>query len=248
MKLYGLIGYPLTHSFSKKYFTEKFEKENIDARYNLYELENIDLFPELKNIPELAGLNVTIPYKEQIIPYLDELDDTAKEIGAVNVIKFIRNGKILKLKGYNTDVIGFEKSILPFLQPYHRKALILGTGGVSKAIYFVLQKLGIETTFVSRRPCKGMLSYEMLDNQTIRENKLIINATPLGTFPHADECPAIPYPFLTNEHLLFDVVYNPPETLFLRKGKLQGAKGVNGEKMLEEQAEAAWKIWNEPEK
>lgn len=245
MKIFGLIGYPLGHSFSKKYFTDKFQRESIDAQYNLYELKDISEFAALKGNPELCGINVTIPYKEQVIKYLDELDETAAQIGAVNVIKFIHNNAELKLKGFNSDAIGFENSIKPFLKSYHKSALILGTGGASKAIVFVLQKLGIKTTYVSRTPKVGMLTYNELSENILADNLVIINASPVGTFPHFDECPAIPYQYITEKHLLFDVVYNPTETQFLKKGWERRAKGLNGEGMLIGQAEAAWKIWNE---
>lgn len=244
MKQFGLIGFPLGHSFSKKFFTEKFERENIDAKYDLYELENISEFKALKENLELCGLNVTIPHKENIIQYLDELDDTAAKIGAVNVIKFIRKAGTLKLKGYNSDAIGFENSLKPLLKSHHSKALILGTGGASKAIDYTLRKLGIETTFVSRTAKPGMLTYDQVNEETLNENLVIVNASPVGTFPHSDECPNIPYQYLTDKHLLFDVVYNPAETLFLKKGKKQGAQGLNGEGMLIGQAVAAWEIWN----
>ena len=245
MKQFGLIGFPLGHSFSKKFFTIKFRREKIKARYDLYELADISAFLDLKDKPELCGLNVTIPYKEKVMPFLDELDDTAAKIGAVNVIKFIRNEGKLILKGYNSDAIGFENSIKPLLKPHHTKALILGTGGASKAINYTLQKLGIETTFVSRTAKAGILNYNQLNKEIISENMVIVNASPVGTFPHPDECPDIPYRFLTNKHLLFDAVYNPAETLFLKLGKVYGAKGLNGEAMLTGQAEAAWEIWNE---
>ena len=244
MKQFGLIGFPLGHSFSKKFFTDKFERENIDAQYDLYELENIASFEYLKAKTELCGLNVTIPHKENIIQYLDELDETAARIGAVNVIKFIRQVGKLRLKGYNSDAIGFENSIKPLLKSYHKKALILGTGGASKAIDYTLRKLGIETTFVSRTAKSGILTYSQLNSEILNENLIIVNASPVGTFPHSDECPNIPYQLLTGKHLLFDAVYNPAETLFLKKGKEQGAQGLNGEGMLIGQAIAAWEIWN----
>jgi shikimate dehydrogenase len=244
MRYFGLIGYPLGHSFSKKFFTEKFERENIDARYDLYELENIELFKSLKNKPELCGLNVTIPYKEKVIPFLDELDDTAAKIGAVNVIKFTRKGANLTLRGYNSDAIGFESALKPYLKPYHTQALILGTGGASKAINYILLKLGIETNFVSRTASSEKYTYAQLNKSIIDNNLLIINATPVGTFPHINECPDIPYEFLTEKHFLFDVVYNPAETLFMKKGKENGATVINGEGMLTGQAIAAWEIWN----
>lgn len=245
MKQFGLIGFPLIHSFSKKYFSSKFEIEQIRAVYDLYELSKIEEFSELINRMELSGLNVTIPYKEQIIPYLDCLDETAEKIGAVNVIKFIRTNNQLTLKGYNSDVIGFEQSLKPYLKPHHKKALILGTGGASKAIDYVLRKLGIEVTFVSRTPKSGQITYSELNRVIIEENLVIINASPVGTFPHVNECPLIPYEFISEKHLLFDVVYNPAETLFLTKAKERGAATLNGEEMLQGQAVAAWGIWNE---
>jgi len=245
MKQFGLIGLPLGHSFSKKYFTAKFADERIDAQYNLYELPEILHFKKLITEIDFSGLNVTIPYKEQVIPFLDELDVTAAEIGAVNVIKFIRHNGKTRLKGYNSDAIGFEKSLKPWLKPHHTKALILGTGGASKAIRYVLQKLGIYTTYVSRSAHAEQLTYADLNAEIMDEYTVVVNASPVGTFPHADECPAIPYEYLTDKHLLFDVVYNPTETLFLKKGRERGASGLNGEGMLIGQAEAAWEIWTE---
>jgi len=245
MQQYGLIGYPLGHSFSKRFFTEKFENEKINALYESYPIENIQKFSELIASVELSGLNVTIPYKEQVIPFLNELDKDASEIGAVNVIKFIRSNNRLILKGFNTDAVGFENSISPLLQPHHTKALILGTGGASKAIKFVLQKLGIETVYVSRTPAEGRFTYNELNEQLMADFSVVVNASPVGTFPNVDNCPDIPYQFLSNKHLLYDVVYNPAETLFLKKGREQGAVGINGELMLVEQALAAWKIWND---
>jgi len=245
MKQFGLIGFPLGHSFSKKFFSEKFENEQIDARYDLYELDDIAKFTSLIENTELNGLNVTIPHKEKVIPFLDELDDTAEKIGAVNVIKFIRKNNKLILKGYNSDAIGFEEALKPHLLSVHKKALILGTGGASKAINYVLNKLNIETTFVSRTASPGKLTYQELNQVIIKENYLIVNASPVGTFPHSDACPEIPYQFLTEKHILSDVVYNPSETLFMKKGKEQGAQVFNGEGMLIGQAKAAWKIWNE---
>jgi len=245
MKQFGLIGYPLGHSFSKKFFTEKFERETIDARYDLYELKDIADFAPLKDSEQLCGLNVTIPYKEKVIAFLDELDDTAAKIGAVNVIRCIRKDGKLALKGYNSDAIGFESSLKSYLQPTHRKALILGTGGASKAIDYTLRKLGIETTFVSRTVKPGMFTYSQLTPKIMADYTVVVNASPVGTFPHSDECPDIPYQYLTDKHLLFDVVYNPAETLFMIKGKEQGAVVLNGEAMLVGQAVAAWEIWNQ---
>jgi shikimate dehydrogenase len=244
MQQYGLIGYPLGHSFSKRFFTEKFENDQINAIYESYPIDNIQKLTKLIASVELSGLNVTIPYKEQVIPFLDELDKDAAEIGAVNVIKFIRSNNTLTLKGFNTDAIGFENSIRPLLNPHHSKALILGTGGASKAIKFVLQKLGLETVYVSRTPTIGRLTYGELNEMILSDFTVIVNASPVGTFPNVDTCPAIPYQFLTDKHLLYDVVYNPAETLFLKKGREKGAVGLNGEQMLVEQALAAWEIWN----
>ncbi|HLP06385.1 MAG TPA: shikimate dehydrogenase [Paludibacter sp.] len=244
MKKYGLIGLPLVHSFSKRFFTEKFEREGIDAQYDLYELQKIADFKELISSVQLGGLNVTIPYKEQIIPYLNELDDTAAQIGAVNVIKFNNTAHGLVLKGFNSDAVGFEKSLVPLLKPYHRNALILGTGGASKAIDYTLRKLGIIPTFVSRTPKPEVLGYWQLTEEVIGANTLIVNASPVGTFPHSDECPDIPYQFITPQHVLYDVVYNPAETLFMKKGAERGAVVLNGEAMLVGQAVAAWEIWN----
>lgn len=244
MQQYGLIGYPLGHSFSKRFFSDKFNNEEINANYELYPIETIEKFNDLVQTVELSGLNVTIPYKEQIIPFLHEIDETAAAIGAVNVIKFIRNGSSLRLKGFNSDAIGFENSIVPHLKPHHTKALILGTGGASKAIRYVLNKLNIETLYVSRTPSDGRITYADLNKQLIEEHTIIINASPVGTYPKVNECPAIPYQFLTDKHLLYDVVYNPAETLFLKNGQEQGAIGINGEQMLVGQAVAAWEIWN----
>jgi shikimate dehydrogenase len=244
MKHYGLIGFPLIHSFSKKYFSAKFEQESVDASYELFELENIAQLTDIIENNKLDGLNVTIPYKEQVINYLNSLDDTAAKIGAVNVIKFDRSEGGLKLKGYNSDAIGFENSIKPFLHDYHKKALILGTGGASKAVDYTLQKLGIQTCFVTRTPKQGMFNYYQLNEDIIADNLIIVNTSPVGTFPHADECPDIPYQYLTEKHLLYDLVYNPAETLFLKKGMEKGVEIQNGEAMLIGQAEAAWKIWN----
>lgn len=245
MKKYGLIGFPLGHSFSKKYFSAKFATEHIDAQYELYELPQITDFLSLIDKHNFSGLNVTIPYKEKIIPFLNELDDTAAHIGAVNVIKFIQTNGQTTLKGYNSDTIGFINSIQPHIQPQHKKALILGTGGASKAIQYGLTQLGLTTTFVSRTPKAGQYAYTELTADIIHENQVIVNATPLGTFPNVTTCPDIPYQYLTAEHLLFDVIYNPEKTLYLQRGEQQGATIVNGAQMLTGQAVAAWKIWNE---
>lgn len=240
MTTYGLIGYPLGHSFSRKFFTEKFEKEGIDAQYLNFEIPSIEEFPEIiKNHPELGGLNVTIPYKQQVMQYLDELSPEAKEIGAVNVVKV---GE--KLKGYNSDVIGFVNSIKPLLKAHHKKALILGTGGASKAIrYGLAEKLGMETLFVSRSAREGVITYEEVTPSLLKEYEVIVNCSPVGMFPHVDECPTLPYEAMNENHLLYDLVYNPLETLFMKKGAAQGATVKNGLEMLHLQAIASWEFW-----
>lgn len=246
MDRYGLIGFPLKHSLSGKYFGEKFKKEGIDALYQNFEIESIKLFPQIiASHPDLKGLNVTIPYKERIIDFLDELDETAEAIGAVNVIKIMRIEDTVRLKGYNSDLIGFQNSIQPLINPaLHRKALILGTGGASKSVNFGLKRLGLETKFVSRSPHADTFTYNDLSREIFAEYKLIVNASPVGTFPDVEACPAIPYEYLTNEHLLYDLVYNPPVTKFLRMGEERGAKIKNGKEMWQLQAIAAWNIWN----
>lgn len=243
MKRYGLIGYPLTHSFSVGYFTEKFEREGIkDASYENFELESIEGFRKLLDAsPKLKGLNVTIPYKQEIIRLLDDIDFSALMIRAVNTIKFSKG----KTKGYNTDYIGFRDSIKPLLKPHHHtKALVLGTGGSSKAVVFALTQMGIETTFVSRTPGQGQLAYSQLNKKVIEAHPIIINTTPVGMYPNILEAPALPYQHLTPQHMLYDLVYNPAETMFLQKGLAQGATVKNGLEMLQLQAEASWKIWN----
>lgn len=246
MQKYGLIGYPLQHSFSIDYFNEKFRAEHIDAEYVNFEIPDIRDFKDVLNEnPTLCGLNVTTPYKEQVIPFLDELDPDAAKIGAVNVIKFVRQSKDkLKLIGYNSDIIGFTQSIEALLQPWHRKALILGTGGAAKAVYHGLLNLGLEATFVSRTPRNGYLGYQDLTPEVMQEYTVIVNCTPIGMFPNVDACPDIPYELLTANHLLYDLLYNPNTTLFMRKGEKQGAKTVNGLEMLLLQAFNAWDIWN----
>lgn len=244
--IYGLIGYPLTHSFSQQYFNRKFDAESIAARYVNFEIPEIADFPDvIKDNPNLRGLNVTIPYKEQVIPYLDELDPDTAEIGAVNVIKFIRKGNKLRLKGYNSDVIGFTDSLSPLLTPEMKHALVLGTGGASKAVMQALRKLGISATLVSRTPSEGRYTYSDLTPEIMAENLLIINTTPLGMYPHMDECPDIPYDQLTPAHLCYDLLYNPDVTLFMRKAAEHGAATKNGLEMLLLQAFAAWNIWQE---
>lgn len=247
MQKYGLIGYPLKHSFSIGYFNEKFEAENIDAQYVNFEIPDIRDFMEvIEENPNLCGLNVTIPYKEQVIPYLDELDKDTAKIGAVNVIKIIRlpKGKV-KLVGYNSDIVGFTQSIEPLLQPHHTKALILGTGGASKAVFHGLDNLGIKATFVSRtKKSDDILTYRELTPEIMQEYTVIVNTTPLGMYPKVDFCPDIPYDQLTPNHLLYDLLYNPNETLFMKKGKEKGAVVKNGLEMLLLQAFASWEIWN----
>lgn len=246
MITYGLIGFPLAQSFSQKYFTTKFENERIDARYLNFPIPSIDEFTGLlSHHPYLAGMNVTIPYKEQVIPFLDELDETAKEIGAVNVIKFDWNGDRPRLKGFNTDTLGFVKSLDPLLKPIHTKALILGTGGAAKSVAYSLKKLGIAFRFVSRNPQgTAQVSYDTLTREIMESYHLIINTSPLGMFPNVESCPDIPYDFLTQDHLLYDLVYNPEVTSFLQKGLDKGAQIKNGLEMLYIQADEAWKIWN----
>lgn len=247
MTTYGLIGYPLGHSFSRKFFTEKFEKEGIDAQYLNFEIPSIEEFPEvIKNHPELRGLNVTIPYKQQVMQYLDDISEEAKAIGAVNVVKCQLSTVNCQphLTGYNSDVIGFVESIKPLLQPHHKKALILGTGGASKAIRYGLEKkLGIETLFVSRSAREGMITYEEVTAEVLKEYEVIVNCSPVGMFPHVDECPALPYEAMNENNLLYDLVYNPLETLFMKKGAAQGATVKNGLEMLHLQAIASWEFW-----
>lgn len=245
MRKYGLLGYPLGHSFSKTYFNQKFEAEKIEAEYVNFEIPNIK---EIKNVlkenPDLNGLNVTIPYKEQVISFLDDLDEDARQIGAVNVIKFSKGmfGRI-RLKGYNSDVIGFKQSIEPLLTESHRKALILGTGGASKAVFQGLKQLGVGSTFVSRAPKEFCITYEEITPKVMEQYTVIINTTPVGMFPNINACPQIPYDLLTADHLLYDLLYNPDETLFMKKGKEKGAVVKNGLEMLLLQAFAAWEIW-----
>lgn len=245
MQKYGLVGYPLKHSFSIGYFNEKFSSEKIEAEYINFEIPDINNFPEIIQAnPNLHGLNVTIPYKEKVIPYLDELDKQTAAIGAVNVIKIIRNkGGKPKLIGYNSDIIGFTQSMQPLLQSHHKKALILGTGGASKAVFHGLKNLGIEAKFVSRTARFGMLTYEELNAEIIKEYTVIVNCTPVGMYPKVDACPDIPYEAITSEHLLYDLLYNPNITLFMKKGEAKGAVTKNGLEMLLLQAFAAWEIW-----
>jgi len=243
MYKFGLVGKDIAYSFSRAYFTEKFEKEKLTHSYVNFDLKTISKFPEIfQDNGVIKGLNVTIPYKEAVIPYLDKLHKKAKAIGAVNTIKISKKGKLI---GYNTDCYGFKKSIKPLLKPHHTKALILGTGGASKAIVYVLKKLGITYSFVSRQSSnKNTFTYNTLSEEHIKDYTIIINCTPLGTFPKTELRPDIPYDALTENHLLYDLVYNPTETTFLKLGKAKGATICNGKLMLEGQAEKAWDIWN----
>lgn len=245
MKQYGLIGEKLGHSFSKRFFMEKFQSEGIDARYDLFELSEIDMVLSLFAAKRPSGLNITIPYKERIMPFLDEIDREAREIGAVNTVQFKNiNGKVVT-KGYNTDVIGFRESLVPLLRDHHKSALVLGTGGASKAVAFVLGKLGIDFKYVSRKPSEHALAYADLDQAVMAERTLIVNCTPVGMFPNVDVAPEIPYRYLTEKHLLYDLIYNPEETLFCKNGREQGAQTKTGLDMLYGQAIASWRIWNE---
>ena len=241
---FGLVGKNISYSFSQKYFSEKFQKLGLtNLRY-----ENIDI-PEIEEFPfviyqkeeNFKGFNVTIPYKQSIIKYLDAVDDTAKEIGAVNTIKMSESNKLI---GYNTDIYGFKKSIEPLLQGHHKKALILGTGGASKAVEFGLKMLNIETKFVSRGVSDNSLLYSLLDKSIVEEYTVIVNCTPLGTYPNIEDRPSIPYEYLSDKHIVYDLIYNPSESAFLKAGKQQGALIKNGLEMLELQAEKSWEIWN----
>lgn len=243
MRKYGLIGRNISYSFSENYFKNKFSTEGItDAQYLNFDIQQIsDLKDIISKNANLKGLNVTIPYKEEVIPYLDSIDKKAKKIGAVNTIKITKKGK---LKGYNTDYFGFNKSIKPFLEKHHKKALILGTGGASKAIKYGLKKLHVDFKTVSRTKSAKNLTYSDLNQDLMENHTIIINCSPVGTYPNIGECPDIPYNFIHENHLLYDLVYNPEETLFMKRGKLQGAKTCNGYKMLVLQAEKSWEIWN----
>lgn len=249
MDKYGLIGFPLGHSFSKSFFNEKFQNEGIDAEYINFEIKGIDELPEvLATNPELRGLNVTIPYKEKVLSFLDYISVEARAIGAVNVIRVDHKGDDVVLKGYNSDVIGFTKSIELLLETFHRKALILGTGGASKAINYGLKSLGLETVLVSRFERPGTIQYKDITPDVVKEYNVIVNCTPSGMFPHYDECPDLPYEALDNHNLLYDLIYNPDETLFMKKGRERGAQTKNGLEMLLLQAFASWDFWNGDEK
>lgn len=240
---FGLVGKNISYSFSRKYFATKFESQVFDDySYENFDLNFISDFPEiLKNNPNIKGLNVTIPYKETIIPYLDKLSKKATIIGAVNTIKFTKSGK---LKGYNSDWYGFKKAIAPFLKNHHKKALILGTGGASKAIAYALDQMNITYSFVSRIANTNTISYELLNETTFENHQIIINTTPLGTFPNTNEFPMLPYSFFTSNHIAFDLIYNPEKTKFLERAEKNGATIVNGHSMLVHQAEKSWEIWN----
>lgn len=241
MKTYGLIGKNISYSFSEKYFTEKFQRENIlNSQYKTFDLQAITELPQLLENQSIKGLNVTIPYKEVVIPYLTDLSPEVKEIGAVNVIKIIDN----QLIGYNSDIYGFEFSFKELLQNHHKKALILGTGGAAKAIQYVLKKNAIEFKIVSRTASSETITYEDLTSETLSEYTIIINCSPVGTFPNVDAKPDLNYDYITAQHYLYDLVYNPLQTAFLQEGQKRGATTQNGLKMLELQAEKAWEIWN----
>lgn len=246
MDIYGLLGYPLGHSFSKGFFNEKFALEHIDAEYRNYELPAVEQIKDVVAVtPLLRGFNVTIPYKEQVIPLLDELAPEAVAIGAVNVVKVLRQDGEPYLKGYNTDVIGFTDSIRPLLKPHHQKALVLGTGGASKAVVFGLQQVGLSCQLVSRKANASCITYEEITPALLQDYTVVVNTTPLGMYPRVETYPPIPYESLTSQHLLFDLHYNPETTLFMKLGARQGACTQNGLEMLIGQARAAWKIWTE---
>jgi len=246
-KTYGLIGYPLTHSFSIDFFNRKFKAEGINARYVNFEIPDIgDLMEVIAEASNLSGLNVTIPYKEQVIPYLDELDPVAKRIGAVNVIKIIpgKGPGNFRLVGYNSDVVGFTDSIRPMLRPCNKGALVLGTGGAAKAVCVGLEQLGVRPLLVSRTPGKGNMTYADITPGIMAENNVIVNTTPLGMYPHMDECPDLPYECMDSDFLCYDLLYNPDETLFMKKSAEHGATTKNGLEMLLLQAFVSWDIWN----
>lgn len=245
MKIYGLVGFPIGHSFSSKYFTEKFQTEKVDAEYHNFQMEDVQELSEvLASSNNIAGLNITIPHKTNIFSFLNEVDETAKAIGAVNVVKTSKTEDGYHLKGFNTDVIGFEKSLIPQLKPTHKKALVFGTGGASKAVIYVLKKLGIRYKYVSRTKSEGQFAYDDITSEIISEYTLLINCTPLGMSPKQSMCPDIPYGSITENHYLFDLIYNPEQTIFLKKGAAKGAQIKNGLDMLHIQADAAWEIWN----
>lgn len=243
---YGLLGKKISYSFSKGYFTEKFQNQGLtNHEYLNFDLDKIQHFSKViqEFHTSLKGFNVTIPYKQEVFKLLDDIDDTAKQVGAVNTVKYTNRGKLI---GYNSDVVGFEQSILPLLKPHHTKALILGTGGASKAVSYVFGQLGIDCIKVSRQASeKNEISYEDITKSLLSEYTIIVNCSPVGTFPNIDQKPSIPYQFITNDHLLYDLIYNPKQTSFLREGVNQGALTKNGYEMLVLQAEESWRIWNE---
>lgn len=247
MDKYGLIGYPLGHSFSISYFNQKFADEGINAKYENFEIENIDQLQEVLDMnPDLRGLNVTIPYKEKVIPFLDSIAPEARAIGAVNVIRVTHRGNKTELKGYNSDVIGFTKSIEPMLdKKWHQKALILGTGGASKAIDYGLRSLGLETVFVSRYERPDTIQYQSITPEVVKEYNVIVNCTPLGMYPKTEVCPDLPYEAMDSHTILYDLIYNPDETLFMKRGAEYGANVKNGLEMLLLQAFASWEFWHE---
>lgn len=247
MDLYGLLGFPLGHSFSANFFNEKFRREGIDAEYRNFELPDIGDFMELvSEHPELRGLNVTIPYKKQIIPYLTKLSDQAHEIGAVNTVRLTYgpDRMLTSLEGYNTDAPAFARTLAPLLPQEPISALVLGSGGASRAVCAALNWLGVKFTIVSRTPAEGQLSYSRLTPEIIAANRVIVNTTPLGMYPHTEECPPLPYELLTPDHICYDLVYNPAETLFMKNAAAKGATTCNGLAMLHLQALLAWQIWN----
>ncbi len=248
MRQFGLIGYPIGHSFSEKYFNDKFAKESIDAVYNNFQMEDISTIEAvLANNNNIAGFNVTIPHKTNVLPFLNDTDPAIQEIGAVNVIKVTQSAEGNYLKGFNTDVVGFELSFKECLKPHHKKALVFGTGGASKAVVYVLKKLGIEYKYVSRKAADGQFTYADITEDIIKEYTLLINSTPLGMSPKVGLCPDIQYSAITADHYLYDLIYNPEETEFLLRGKAKGAAIKNGMDMLHLQADAAWEIWNNPD-
>ena len=245
MDKYGLIGYPLGHSFSISYFNQKFADEGLDAVYEKFVIPTIDALTEVvESNPNLRGLNVTIPYKEKVMPFLDMVSPEARAIGAVNVIKVEHEGNNTILKGYNSDVIGFTRSIEPMIEKYHKKALILGTGGASKAIQYGLKSLGLETVFVSRYDRPNTIQYKEITPEIVEEYNVIVNCTPCGMYPHTEECPELPYEAMNSRTILYDLIYNPNETLFMKNGEKYGATTKNGLEMLLLQAFASWDFWH----
>ena len=244
MDKYGLIGYPLGHSFSISYHNQRFADEGINAKYLNFEIPTIDdLQQVLSENPELKGLNVTIPYKQQVMPFLDYISPEARAIGAVNVIRVVHEGKNVRLRGYNSDVIGFTQSLEPMLEGYHRKALILGTGGAAKAVAYGLKSLGLDYVFVSRYERPNTIQYERITPEVVREYNVIVNCTPLGMSPKVNTCPLLPYEALDERNILYDLIYNPDETLFMQRGAEHGATVKNGLEMLLLQAFASWEFW-----